>query len=55
MTISISYKRDFYGKVISTVLAKNTRIAYEKGWRCFEDYCLNKNINPLFSDARRSR
>jgi len=47
MTISISDQRDFYGKVISSALAKNTRIAYDKGWQCFEDYCRGKRINPF--------
>lgn len=47
MTISISYKRDFYGEVLSSALANNTRIAYDKGWRCLEDYCLNKGIDPF--------
>lgn len=47
MIISISNKRDFYSEVLSSALADNTRIAYEKGWHCFEDYCAEKKINPF--------
>ena len=39
--------RDFYSEVLSSALAKNTRIAYEKGWSCFEDYCSSRKIDPL--------
>ena len=27
--------------------APNTRIAYEKGWRCFAEYCGERGIDPL--------
>lgn len=27
--------------------SQNTRIAYEKGWRCFEQYCDNEGLDPL--------
>ena len=47
MNIATSDKRDFYGEVLSSALSNNTRIAYHKGWRCFEDYCLNKKIDPF--------
>lgn len=47
MNISTSDKKDFYGEVLSSALANNTRIAYHKGWCCFEDYCLNKKIDPF--------
>ena len=47
MNISTSDKREFYGEVLSSALANNTRIAYHKGWCCFEDYCLNKQIDPF--------
>lgn len=39
--------RDFYSEVLSSALAKNTRIAYEKGWSCFEDYCASRKIDPF--------
>ncbi len=51
MKILTSDKRDFYGEVLSSALANNTRIAYEKGWHCFKDYCANKNINPFSATA----
>ena len=45
--MSILHKRDFYGEVLSSALSNNTRIAYHKGWSCFEDYCLNRGIDPF--------
>ena len=46
MAISLD-KRVFYNEVISFALAQNTRIAYDKGWRCFENYCIFRNIDPF--------
>ena len=46
MTISAD-KRVFYNQVVSSALAQNTRIAYDKGWLCFEDYCISRNIDPF--------
>ncbi|MCY3826532.1 MAG: site-specific integrase [Candidatus Dadabacteria bacterium] len=46
MTISVD-KRVFYNEIASSALAQNTRIAYDKGWRCFEDYCISRNIDPF--------
>ena len=46
MTISVD-KRVFYNEVVSSALAQNTRIAYDKGWLCFEDYCISRNIDPF--------
>ncbi len=46
MTISAD-KRVFYNEVVSSALAQNTRIAYDKGWLCFEDYCILRNIDPF--------
>lgn len=46
MTISVD-KRVFYNEVVSSALARNTRIAYDKGWLCFEDYCISRNIDPF--------
>ena len=31
----------------SAAQAANTRIAYEKGWRCFASYCAEQDIDPL--------
>ena len=39
--------KDFCNVVLSSALAKNSRIAYAKGWRCFQSYCALNNINPL--------
>lgn len=47
MSVSTSEQKDFHNKVISSALASNTRIAYEKGWQCFEEYCIKKRINPF--------
>ena len=47
MIISISNKKSFYGEILSLALSENTRIAYAKGWRCFEDYCTLRFIDPL--------
>ena len=38
---------DFYSEVLSSALAKNTRIAYDKGWRCFECYCTSRKVEPF--------
>ena len=40
-------KIDFYSEVVSSALADNTRIAYDKGWSCFSDYCDSQNICSL--------
>ncbi len=40
-------RKVFYNKVVSSALAQNTHIAYEKGWRCFEGYCFSRNIDPF--------
>ena len=36
-----------YRDVVFSALAVNTRIAYEKGWGCYRDYCVRKNLEPL--------
>lgn len=36
-----------YTDLVSSALAENTRIAYEKGWTFFREYCVTKNIQPL--------
>lgn len=40
-------KRAFYDEIVSSALAQNTRTAYGKVWRCFEDYCVSRNIDPF--------
>ena len=37
----------FYGDILSLSLAKNSRIAYEKGWSVFHNYCVSRGINSL--------
>lgn len=32
--------------------APNTRIAYEKGWRCFAEYCARAGVDPLAASPR---
>lgn len=36
-----------YDDIISSVLADNTRIAYEKGWKLWENYCVAKGVCSL--------
>ena len=36
-----------YSEVVSSALAENTRIAYEKGWTCFREFCATRNLLPL--------
>ncbi len=33
--------------VFALALSNNTRIAYEKGWHCFQMFCESENIEPL--------
>lgn len=40
-------KEDFCSTVLSSALANNSRIAYGKGWRCFQSYCSQNKIDPL--------
>ncbi len=47
MTTSTVNKKGFYGEVLSLALSENTRVAYAKGWRCFQDYCTSRCIDPF--------
>ena len=47
MTLSTALKSDFYREILSSSLAYNTLVAYEKGWSRFEDYCAGKELDPL--------
>ena len=38
---------NLYSDIVSSSLAENTRIAYEKGWACFKEYCVTRNLHPL--------
>ena len=35
--------------LLGLALARNTRIAYDKGWRCFQEYCLEIGIADALS------
>ncbi len=37
----------FEGDIFSLSLSENTRIAYNKGWRVFNNFCFSRNIEPL--------
>ena len=37
----------FYDDVLFSALANNTRIAYDKGWACFQVYCKDVGIDAL--------
>ena len=48
--IKIRNKRESLSKeILASALAENSRIAYAKGWRCFENYCEQRCIDPLES------
>lgn len=47
MTIHVSSEIDFSEQLRHAALAHNTRIAYDKGWRCFSNYCQHQGIQPL--------
>lgn len=47
MTTLSDSETDFPEQLRSAALAHNTRIAYDKGWRCFSDYCYRQGIQPL--------
>ena len=47
MKKSIKNNGSFYDDVLSSSLADNTRIAYDKGWSCFQDYCVQAGVNPM--------
>ena len=39
---------DIYGLILSSAMAPNTRLAYEKGWTCFTVYCTKQGLaDPL--------
>lgn len=43
----IESKSSFFDDVLFSALADNTRIAYNKGWSCFQNYCEEAGVNPL--------
>ena len=47
MTTPALSETDFSEQLRNAALAHNTRIAYDKGWRCFSNYCRHQRIQPL--------
>ena len=47
MKKSIKTHSSVFGEVLNSALADNTRIAYDKGWSFFQDYCARAGIDPL--------
>lgn len=47
MQIKIKNDKSIYEDILSLSLADNTRIAYDKGWRVFNDYCVARSLDPL--------
>ena len=47
MKKSVKRNGSFYDDVLSSSLADNTRIAYDKGWSCFKNYCAQAGVNPM--------
>lgn len=47
MTTLALNETDFSQQLRNAALAHNTRIAYDKGWRCFSKFCHRQGIQPL--------
>lgn len=47
MTFPHNKQKNFSETILASALAENSRIAYAKGWHCFELYCKRHCINPL--------
>ena len=47
MLKSTEKQNKFYDDVLFSALANNTRIAYDKGWACFQDYCKDVGIDAF--------
>lgn len=47
MSTLVLNETDFSEQLRNAALAQNTRIAYDKGWRCFSRYCHCRGIQPL--------
>lgn len=50
MLNKINKDNSFCGDILSLSLAENSRIAYDKGWNVFTEYCETRNIDPLRAD-----
>ena len=51
MTISTTEAKSFYDELLTFALSENTRVAYAKGWHCFQNYCASNHIDPLNATA----
>ena len=47
MKKSVKKNGRFHDDVLYSSLSDNTRIAYDKGWSCFQDYCEQAGVNPM--------
>ena len=47
MQNKINKGKSHFGDILSLSLAENSRIAYEKGWNVFHDYCVSRGIESL--------
>ena len=47
MKKSVKKNARYYDDVLYSSLSDNTRIAYDKGWSCFQDYCERAGVNPM--------
>ena len=47
MPNKIKTDKSLYGDILSLSLAENSRLAYEKGWSVFHDYCASKGIESF--------
>lgn len=47
MTTPGLIESDLSEQLRHAALAHNTRIAYDKGWRCYSDYCQRQGVEPL--------
>lgn len=47
MLKSTEKQNKFYNDVLFSALANNTRIAYDKSWTCFQDYCKDVGTEAL--------
>ena len=48
MSLPATSPSDIHNVVLSSAMAPNTRLAYNKGWACFTAYCARERIaDPL--------
>lgn len=47
MTEKLTKHDELYSRILTSALAENTRVAYEKGWNYFSIWCDIAEIDPL--------